>query len=721
MEESPVRSTAPDRTVVKQTYVRQYEPLPKSLRAPAACDWIGYLRYRHREAPTRRSEADAVLVGMPGYLGGASLYDTVARNVVREADARGSYVEFWALDRRANCLEDHTGVDASARVRDYRPALGYYFGNRAVGGRRFAGFRASDDVPYLAEFGLAQTMRDEYAVLRRGIGSQRLRRRKVFCGGHSLGGSLTGAFASWDFDGNPTTTADAGYNQCAGYFGLDTVVSNNLGGISKTGGLKGDALYAAETEGIRSGAAPRFAASTPPVTPELFEVTGIAGLAAYHQPLEPGLLKELPHTRNIDLALRLLLSRNAAAFTTGIPNPRDYRLTNDALLGTLADDNSQSIAGLQASLGTYDGGPVVEKDFPAPNTIKNLPFLGPELGNALAATLILPGGSATKLMIPATPKGPLYRWRNYDRLGARGAPRQVDGLGRPFTTPRSEVTDIGQFARSLFEGPADAWEQYFPTRLIADDGAFLTGGRSGDLRAVRHEDGPQRRPYLEIIASEGVVNYADQTPIEPGAKPRERVVLRGYNHIDVSTAARRQNDGKAEGSSVSLTCFAIRVIDQVPPPDCKSIARRRCLARRSPIGPRNIGRIRLGYTRRRLLRLRVKPVRRTRRSYRYCVKDRTGRVTAIFSSRSRRGRVRLVTTTALGHGNRRVRVRSKAARFRHAYPNRRRIGRGLYRANPKSPRIFGIRRGRVRFIAVASRKLLKNRRVLRRDLRRAGL
>ena len=146
----------------------------------------------------------------------------------------------------------------------------------------------------------------------------------------------------------------------------------------------------------------------------------------------------------------------------------------------------------------------------------------------------------------------------------------------------------------------------------------------------------------------------------------------------------------------------------------------RCLSRRSPIGPRNIGRIRLGDTRRRLLRLAVKPLRRTRRSYRYCVKGGAGGVSAVFSSRSSRGRVRLVTTSARGHGNRHVRVRSRAASFRRAYPNRRRMGRGLYRANPRSPRTFGIRRGRVRFIAVADRRVLRKPRALRRYLRLAG-
>ena len=74
-----------------------------------------------------------------------------------------------------------------------------------------------------------------------------------------------------------------------------------------------------------------------------------------------------------------------------------------------------------------------------------------------------------------------------------------------------------------------------------------------------------------------------------------------------------------------------------------------------------------------------------------------------------------------GHGNRRVRVGSRASRFRRAYANRVRIGRGLYRARRGSPRLFGIRRGRVRFIAVAPRSVARAPRALRRYLRLAGL
>ena len=162
--------------------------------------------------------------------------------------------------------------------------------------------------------------------------------------------------------------------------------------------------------------------------------------------------------------------------------------------------------------------------------------------------------------------------------------------------------------------------------------------------------------------------------------------------------------------------YAVRVANGVWPFGAR--AARKCLARRSPIGPRNIGRVRLGYSRRRLLGVPVTPTRKTRRSFRYCVKGSSGRVSAVFS---RRGRVALVATNARVHGNRGVRPGASVRALRRAYSRGRAVGRGLYRANPRSPRLIGFRKGRVRFFAVADRRLLRSRGALKRHLRLAGL
>jgi esterase/lipase superfamily enzyme len=129
---------------------------------------------------------------------------------------------------------------------------------------------------------------------------------------------------------------------------------------------------------------------------------------------------------------------------------------------------------------------------------------------------------------------------------------------------------------------------------------------------------------------------------------------------------------------------------------------KRCLARRARIGSRGIGRVRLGATRRQLLRRAPAPRRRTRRSWRWCVDRSHGAVRAVFS---RRGRVALVATTAPGHHAGRV------------HPAARSRSRGHVR---RRHLLIGVRRGRVRYIAVASPGLVRSSRALRSYLRRGA-
>jgi hypothetical protein len=152
-------------------------------------------------------------------------------------------------------------------------------------------------------------------------------------------------------------------------------------------------------------------------------------------------------------------------------------------------------------------------------------------------------------------------------------------------------------------------------------------------------------------------------------------------------------------------------------PHCRpgGSSRSPCLARRAPIGPRRVGRVRLRAPRARLLALPVRPPRRRRSSLRWCVKrsPREG-VTAVFG---RDDRAELVVTTASGHGSRGVRPGASLRRLRRAFPASRRLSPGLYRAGPRSRRLIGVRGGRVRFWAVATGDLLRRPGTLRRALR----
>ncbi|MFS2293030.1 MAG: hypothetical protein FWJ90_10045 [Actinomadura sp.] len=161
--ETPVASGSPV-TEVRESVVRVKIPLPASAGPrPEACDWLSYLRYRHEDGPAASADADRILVAQPGIFEGAGAFDGVARNTVAAAAPKGRYIEFWALDRRSNCLEDRTGVLAGLRAGDVRLAVDYYYRGKEVDGRRFAGYRTNDQVEWLQHVGLEQTVRDRAA------------------------------------------------------------------------------------------------------------------------------------------------------------------------------------------------------------------------------------------------------------------------------------------------------------------------------------------------------------------------------------------------------------------------------------------------------------------------------------------------------------------------------------------------------------------------------
>ncbi|MBF6176471.1 hypothetical protein IU476_33895 [Nocardia blacklockiae] len=505
-------------------------PLPASAPPhPAACDNLSYLRWRSADGPDDPAEADRVLVAQPGIFEGAGAFDSVARNTVARAAERGRHVEFWALDRRSNCLEDHTGTRAALRTGSFDTATDYYFHGAPVDGRRFAGYAAGDATGWLREQGLAQTLRDEYDLLRAELPDPRVRQRKVLCGGHSLGGFVTGFFAGWDFDGDPATTDDAGYRQCGGYFALDTTIR---AGISLRGfdfpslppGL------AAGVEGLSLGLDTALPVLALPavINPETTNLLALAGLAARLAPEGVNdLVRRLPDNPNIAVTLRTLLSRDPIMFATGRPDVRTLSATNEAVLGALLDDNSQPLGFLQTSAGFVGGGPVGTKNFPLPDAIARSPLAMGTFGDA-------PKVSPTRYDAQT-----VYRWIDYDAVGTDSG----------VTAPDSEVTSITEIARSLCEPPLDFTEWYFPSRLALD----LQQATAPSIAAHHlHSDGTRRHPILTFHGSGGI-------PVADTGNPDDTVVfLPGYNHLDVLTAAERQNNGQPEVVSTRLADFATR-------------------------------------------------------------------------------------------------------------------------------------------------------------------
>ncbi|WP_244299382.1 hypothetical protein [Streptomyces viridochromogenes] len=530
--ETPVASTSPV-TGVTETVVRVKVPLPESAGPrPAGCDWLSYLRYRSADGPGAAAGADRILIAQPGILEGAGAFDSVARNTVARAAEQGAHIEFWALDRRSNCLEDRTGIASG----DQHTAVDYYYRGKQVDGRTFGGYAENGQLGWMAKLGIEQTVRDQYDLLAAELPDQAQRKRKALCGGHSLGGVITGYFAAADFDGNRATTTDAGYNQCAGYFALDTTVSTSLADLS--GNLPDDTNlpdvglgYGVVQAGLDSGVLSRTLSAPVLLNPETMTLLGIAGLGALDDlDGEADLPGYLPSNLNIEATHRFLFAKDTAAFLSGSPAVKDFRLTNGAVLGALLDDNSVPLAFLQTSVGFFDGGPIADKSFPAANGGDRQPGL---YGTAYKA-------------VPDRPQGPLYTWRTYDRVGDPDDPGYRSADGTPFTGPGEEVTDVRQLARSLAEQPLDFTEQYFPTKLVTD---LQLSGSPQVKKLVVHPDGLKANPVLTVLAGEGLL--AGRVP--PELHP---VVADGYQHLDVLTAAAEQNNGRPEPVSTSLAGFA---------------------------------------------------------------------------------------------------------------------------------------------------------------------
>ena len=449
------------RVIVQEEYL--YSPYPRTNGAVPEehagdwnCDYLRFLRYRPETPDGRPKPVEAIIVLIPGYMGGANSFDYLGRQVVSlaEADADRGSVEVWALDRRGNCLEDLTGMQAAEAASDPELAVDYYYHGLEIAGRTFQGFLEDPDLPFLSEFGLELLMEDIWTILTTKIPEATSRKACVFIGGHSLGGALTSYFAGWDFDGQAATTGDAGFMNCAGLIGLDGTVGPCTAALDEEAYVEG-------LSRIRSNQDPRLNLF-PGVTPEAMVLLELLSLEAALFPQdEATLLRDIPFSSTTSNLIKLLHSRSLMHFLAGVPSIEDFRYTNAALLGMFLDDNFQPVGFLQASLGFLHGGIVVEKNFPG------------DLAGLLGLGSLIPQEG---LFIPwdAGPvndlgRGPLYTWVNFDQVGCPDDPDFQDTDKRlTYTDWTSEVTDMQDFARALYRGPSNFMEWYFTSRLTLD-------------------------------------------------------------------------------------------------------------------------------------------------------------------------------------------------------------------------------------------------------------
>ncbi|PNY83062.1 alpha/beta hydrolase [Deinococcus koreensis] len=200
----------------------------------------------------------AVLLLMPGYLGGAGSFDRLARQIV----ALDGAVAVWAVDRRSNLLEPQaelaraTPADLSRIVQRGLPA------------------RPPGSVAFMQDWGLDVALRD----WRVAVQEARTLTPNVFLGGHSMGGSLSGLYAAYDFAGQPGAADVRGLVMLDGVPGLLadrplTPQQYQQGGLNVLGPLAGlnrlagrpyvDSLVFGPSLASRAAAQARLAALAP--------------------------------------------------------------------------------------------------------------------------------------------------------------------------------------------------------------------------------------------------------------------------------------------------------------------------------------------------------------------------------------------------------------------------------------------------------------------------
>ena len=299
---------------------------------PSELDRVRIVRFSHEDA----TEVRAVIVAVPGLLGGAGSWEMLARHIVRRSIDAGEPVEVWALDRRANLLEDLRGLDAAEAGQNPDVARGYYLRGETVGGEAFAGFVEQSEVPYVSEWGLTTHMADLRAVIDHVPAEHQ--QARVFLMGHSLGASMTAAFGAWRFeDGVRGAELVAGLVLVDGAAAAEPSTETEY-----REGTSGGLMSMPGVDEIRSSR--RFLA-LPLLGVEVHVLAEISAMLALYAP------DEVESDRARTTVLATLMS---------LPPRNVPDMTNAAAFGWAFDDASNGLSFAAVSMGQPTGGPTEE-------------------------------------------------------------------------------------------------------------------------------------------------------------------------------------------------------------------------------------------------------------------------------------------------------------------------------------------------------------------------
>ena len=369
---------------------------------PTALNRYRLLRYREDVSPA--ADPRAILIGVPGMLGGAPAFQALAEALVRRGTAAGEPLEVWSMERRGNLLEDLRGMDTAEAMGDPNVASGYYFDRRTIDGEAFPGFLSGSDMSYASEWGLALQVEEVHQLIARVPAAER--KGRVFLLGHAQGAEVCERYGAWRFaDGS------RGADEIAGMVLIDSDGLANEATLTETqyttdpaeppvGGLatiKGlDAIRADPTR--RLVQIPVFGT----------DLLALAEILAMRANLDPTAVVLDPVR---DQSLSLLLNLEVA----NVPP-----MTNAAAYGFAFDQDYASFDITALHMGKSDG----------PTATYTSIF-------------------GAMLEQPSDPTH-TYAWIDYD------------------ATDPVEFVSLADNTASLFMGPTNLIEWYSPTRLILD-------------------------------------------------------------------------------------------------------------------------------------------------------------------------------------------------------------------------------------------------------------
>src|SRR4051812_12192844 len=164
---------------------------------PAKYNKVGILKFGSARAKN-------VLVLNPGTSASAAYFAPLARSIV----ARAKGWQVWAVERRENLLEDQSLANRAKAGKATPKQLTEYYVGWVQDSSISPHFQLIPDsqVEFAKQWGMNTEIQDLRRVVLR---AERLG-GKVVVGGHSLGGSITTAYATWDFHGKPGAKGLAG-------------------------------------------------------------------------------------------------------------------------------------------------------------------------------------------------------------------------------------------------------------------------------------------------------------------------------------------------------------------------------------------------------------------------------------------------------------------------------------------------------------------------------